>query len=161
VFDVDRTSEFFPPAAERIETLHISLSKAVSFSKHELEPFKSRLCTNVRALKPFPVTVDLESPTVLQSDSGVSFGCFPCVSGKQQLSLLVDAVDDVMEAFGKAKYYEERLFHVSVVSWPNGLEEEIGPCLNKADTKDSSYRFHVDRLVIRSGHLLQELRLQS
>ena len=107
------------------------------------------------------MAVDVSSPITLESESGVFFGCFPCISGKQQINSLVDAVDDAMEAFGQNKYYSERIFHVSVVSWQGDGDIKTMKLSDKdSDGEPNLCSVHVDRILIRSGHEVHEIRLK-
>ena len=152
-FNFDPILATFPSQAKKLENIHISLSKPCSLLKHEIELVKTRIEKNVIGIKPFSVRLDGEHPFVLQSESNDVFGVIPVQSGKMQLNMLVDEIDDALAVFGKEKYYSERILHASIASWQQ--DEAIVGEIHPGTQHDSSSlpSFQVKSIVLRSGHL--------
>jgi len=151
--------KLLPKGTKILDNVHISLSKSCSLIKHEIEAVKLRIGQNITGIKPFSARLNGEELMILNGDNDEFFGALPILTGKIQLNMLIDAVDDALKTFGKDFYHSERILHASILTWTgqeiNGgdlqhiLNVIPGPCLN----------ILVSKIVMRAGHLRFDIPL--
>lgn len=131
--------------------LHITLSKTTTITYDQIEPLASALRAAFSTVQPFDVILGPKLETYVNDEGTRSF-CGAVVDAPELLQT-VGAVDSVMSAFGKEKYYKDPEFHCSL-AWCLGSVSR-GECgsLERAAT------FRIRSVTLRSGNKITDVPL--
>eukprot|EP00041_Stephanoeca_diplocostata_P017759 m.364995 g.364995 ORF g.364995 m.364995 type:complete len:314 (+) comp20809_c0_seq7:123-1064(+) len=122
--------------------LHVSISRTVVLRLHLIDNVVSKLREALQSVSRFKMqTTSLQH--YVNENVTRGFLALRCFSTTGALSRIVDRIDMVFKSFGLPKYYEQRSFHASLLSWgiPLPQFEECHTPSTSASTGNSS-RLH-------------------
>eukprot|EP00050_Salpingoeca_kvevrii_P012537 m.23358 g.23358 ORF g.23358 m.23358 type:complete len:338 (-) comp4099_c0_seq1:161-1174(-) len=130
-------------ALAALPSLHVSLSRTAVLLQHQVAPFQRAASAALSSACVAPFEIVLQGPPrVYLNGAGTQafLGLRAVPQSCEKLGIISAAADVALGEFGQAPYFEDREFHLSVLTWsaPLGAAQRVDPAAAAAAASASN-----------------------
>lgn len=155
----DLENKFSDLELKRLDNFHVSLSRVVVLKYHWINGFVESVRNIAANSVSFPLTLQGLSVFV-NDDKTRTFVAVDVLLGQENLSYIVDQLDDCLSEYSLPKFYDSRSFHVSVLWGLGDLSTKIKSTLENLESHNFMTSMVVDKLFCKTGNKFYEFPLR-